>query len=219
MSDKMNIQVWDIDRLVPYEKNAKVHTPEQVSKIAESIRQFNWTQPIVVDRNGVIINGHGRRQAALSLGLTKVPVWVRDDLNEDEVKAARLADNRVAIGDYDMDLLQEELANLDYDLKGIFDDKELTFMVTADLGEMNVDAFIDDVDAEVDAQQREMHDKIDASKVRKVPLYKAMGFKDVTGDEEFYVSRFMAMIEAQFNCGPQEAFAAFTKNFCLEDKS
>ncbi|MFH3639762.1 ParB/Srx family N-terminal domain-containing protein, partial [Acinetobacter baumannii] len=81
-----------VDDVKPYELNAKIHSEEQVAKIAESIARFGWDQPIVVDKNGVIIKGHGRRLAAIKLGLIEVPVLVRDDLNEEQVKAARLAD-------------------------------------------------------------------------------------------------------------------------------
>ncbi|AVI39345.1 phage tail family protein (plasmid) [Acinetobacter baumannii] len=84
--------MWIVDDVKPYELNAKIHSEEQVAKIAESIARFGWDQPIVVDKNGVIIKGHGRRLAAIKLGLIEVPVLVRDDLNEEQVKAARLAD-------------------------------------------------------------------------------------------------------------------------------
>lgn len=88
--------------------------------------------PIVVDGNGVIIKGHGRRLAALQIGLKKVPVIVRDDLSEEAVRAARLADNRVAISGLDNEILRKELSSLEFSLDNIFDKKELTF-VTADL--------------------------------------------------------------------------------------
>ncbi len=89
---ELKIQMWIVDDVKPYELNAKIHSEEQVAKIAESIARFGWDQPIVVDKNGVIIKGHGRRLAAIKLGLIEVPVLVRDDLNEEQVKAARLAD-------------------------------------------------------------------------------------------------------------------------------
>ena len=139
---ELKIQMWIIDDVKPYELNAKIHSEEQVAKIAESIARFGWDQPIVVDKNGVIIKGHGRRLAAIKLGLIEVPVLVRDDLNEEQVKAARLADNRVAIGDIDADLLKLELQSINIEfLEEIFDSKELEFM-QADLSEMNVDVIV-----------------------------------------------------------------------------
>ncbi|HBC3632750.1 ParB/Srx family N-terminal domain-containing protein, partial [Acinetobacter baumannii] len=123
------IQQWNVDEVKPYELNAKIHDKAQVERIAQSIKEFGWDQPIVVDKEGVIIKGHGRREAALLLGLKVVPVLVRSDLDEHQVRAARLADNRVAIGDIDTDLLQKELQTLNFDLEGIFDKKELNFVV------------------------------------------------------------------------------------------
>ncbi|PLC44546.1 chromosome partitioning protein ParB [Ralstonia pickettii] len=207
---KPNIQSWDIARLTPYDKNVKKHDAAQVSKIAESIRRFKWTQPIVVDRNGVIINGHGRRLAAIELGLTQVPVWVRDDLTDEEVRAARLADNRVALSDIDADMLQEELAALNLDLTGIFDDKELNFL-TADLGEMNESAFVDDLEAEIAEQVAETKREIEATDVRDVKIAKALGFSSIRGKDERVVARFMAAAEAETGLMGADAFIAHLK--------
>lgn len=207
---KPNIQSWDIARLIPYDKNVKKHDAAQVSKIAESIRRFKWTQPIVVDRNGVIINGHGRRLAAIELGLTQVPVWVRDDLTDEEVRAARLADNRVALSDIDADMLQEELAALNLDLTGIFDDKELNFLA-ADLGEMNESAFVDDLEAEIAEQVAETKREIEATDVRDVKIAKALGFSSIRGKDERVVARFMAAAEAETGLTGADAFIAHLK--------
>ena len=171
----INIQMRDIDSITPYELNAKIHDSVQVGRISKSIAEFGWDQPIVVDKNGVIIKGHGRRLAAIQLGLTHVPVLVRDDLDDEQVRAARLADNRVAIGDVDSDLLQQELASLDFDLDGIFDKKELDFMV-ADLAEMNIDSIVLDLDAAVEEQAEETMKKIAETDVRSVRIDKELGF-------------------------------------------
>ena len=81
------IEIWDIKDLVPYEMNAKKHPQDQVEKLATAITKFGWTQPIVVWNNGEIIAGHGRRLAALHLGMKKVPVVVRSDLSKVEADA------------------------------------------------------------------------------------------------------------------------------------
>jgi DNA modification methylase len=113
------IEWRDPASLTPYSNNAKTHPTEQIDKIAASIASFGFDQPIVVDTDGVIIKGHGRREASLRLGLDKVPVLVRGDLSVAEIKAARLADNRTAQSPWDEDLLRVELAALleqDFDL-------------------------------------------------------------------------------------------------------
>lgn len=76
--------------LIPYEMNAKKHDEQQIRDLAAAIKKRGFDQPITVDKHDVIITGHGRREAALLAGLERVPVIVRDDLSEEEVKAKRL---------------------------------------------------------------------------------------------------------------------------------
>lgn len=108
----MELTIWQVDKLIPYKKNAKRHPPEQVSKIAASIREFGWDQPIVIEEDGTIIKGHGRRLAAIELGQKEVPVLVRYDLTKAQAQAARIADNRVAYGELDEELLRQDLMDL-----------------------------------------------------------------------------------------------------------
>lgn len=208
-SVKPKIELWDIDRVQPYELNAKIHDKKQVERIAKSIQEFGWDQPIVVDGNGSIIKGHGRRLAALSLGFKQVPVWVRDDLTEEQVRAARLADNRVAISDLDSDVLQQELASLNYSMEGFFDEKELSFMLEADLGEIDTSGFVDDIEQEVATQSRETEAKLAEVDSREVKIEKALGFKSIKGADERAVAMFMAQIEAETNLKGADAFVAF----------
>lgn len=208
----IKVVLWDIEKIVPYELNAKIHDSKQVEKIAKSITDFGWDQPIVVDKDGVIIKGHGRTLAAKKLGLKQVPVLVRDDLTEEQVRAARLADNRVAIGNIDTDLLQKELATLEFDLEGIFDKKELDFL-NADLGEMNMDAIVEDIDAEVERQAAETVNSLDDVDERDVRIDKALGFKSIRIKDERVVSRFMALLEAKYELTPEEAFIKHAMEF------
>lgn len=206
----LKIALWDIEKISPYELNAKEHDAKQVEKIAKSISEFGWDQPIVVDKNGCVIKGHGRRLAAIKLGLKKVPVLMRDDLTDDQVRAARLADNRVAVGNIDTEILQKELASLSFDLDGIFDKKELEFLI-ADLGSMNEKAFVDDLDLEVEKQTAETKEKIAEVDNREVRIDKALGFKAIKGKDERNIARFMAQIEAESGLEPAEAFSHFVR--------
>jgi hypothetical protein len=203
-SKKLNIQLVKTESLVPYALNSKKHDAAQVSKIVASIKQFGWDQPIVVDKDMVIIKGHGRRLAALQLGLETVPVLVRDDLTGEQVRAARLADNRVALSDTDTEMLRKELATLEYDLAGIFESKEIDFSL-ADLGDINVDAFIDDVDKAVMKQEEETKARIQEIADKRIPLSKAFGFTDVLGKHEIYVNQFMSYIEHETGKRGEEA--------------
>jgi ParB-like chromosome segregation protein Spo0J len=205
------ITVWDIDKVQPYELNAKIHDDKQVAKIAASIQEFGWSQPIVVDKKGVIIAGHGRRLAAVKLGLEKVPVWVRDDLTPEQVRALRLADNRVALGDIDSSILQKELADLEFDLSSIFDKKELDFL-DADLGDFNEEAFVDDIEVEVERQTKESAGKVAEADDKDVKIDQALGFKSIKKADERAVARFMAQIEADSGKSGAEAFVGFVKS-------
>lgn len=109
-------------KITPYAKNAKKHPKKQIEQIAASIKEFGFNQPIVVDKEGVIIVGHGRYEAAVSLGMKEedMPIKVVD-LTEDQAKAYRLADNKLNESDWEMDLVIEELAELPpylFDLTG-----------------------------------------------------------------------------------------------------
>lgn len=119
----MKIQVkitWmNPQSLTPYARNTKIHTTAQIDKIASQINAHGFDVPIVVDKDLVIIKGHGRREASMRLKLESVPVIVRDDLNEFEVMAARIGDNAVADCEWDEDMLRFEVGTLDrneYDL-------------------------------------------------------------------------------------------------------
>lgn len=105
-----------LDEIRPYERNPR-RNDAAVQYVAESIRQFGWKQPIVIDKDGVIVAGHTRYKAAQSLGFEKAPCVIADDLTPEQVKAYRLADNKVSeIAGWDFDALEEELDALDLDM-------------------------------------------------------------------------------------------------------
>jgi ParB-like chromosome segregation protein Spo0J len=89
------IETWPLARLQPYARNAKLHGPDQVAKLAASIAEFGWTVPCLVGEDGELIAGHGRVLAATQLGLTEAPVIVLGHLTEAQRRAYRLADNKL----------------------------------------------------------------------------------------------------------------------------
>lgn len=114
---EIKVQEMELEKLVPYKNNPR-YNDKAVDAVAESIRQFGFRNPIIVDRDLVIISGHTRRLAAIKLGLKMVPVYVADDMSEQQKRAFRLADNRVAeLATWDKDLLKQEIADImDVDL-------------------------------------------------------------------------------------------------------
>ena len=107
------IELWPVDRLRPYERNARTHSVEQVAQIAASIVEFGFTNPILVDSSDGIIAGHGRLAAAQELKLLQVPVVVLDHLSERQRRAYIIADNQLALtAGWDDELLKSELGEL-----------------------------------------------------------------------------------------------------------
>ena len=111
----MNVVYKKLREITPYDKNAKKHDKTQIANVAESIKQYGFVQPIVIDRDGVIVIGHCRALAAKKLGMKEVPCVCVDDLTPEQVKALRLVDNKSNESDWDFDLLADELPGLDLD--------------------------------------------------------------------------------------------------------
>jgi len=113
----MNIRSVPLHEIKPYEKNVKKHPVKQLEAIVISIKKFGFRQPIVIDRNNVIIAGHARYEAAAAMGMTEVPCEYADNLSEEDVKAYRILDNEIAKqGSTDVEMLMQELASMpDFD--------------------------------------------------------------------------------------------------------
>jgi len=131
------IEMWPTERLIPYDRNPRTHSEEQIMQIAASIAEFGFTNPILVDSRDGIVAGHGRLLAARKLGLDEVPVIVLDHLTEAQRRALVIADNKLALNaGWDEELLSEELAalrddNFDLDVIG-FSDEELADLFQPD---------------------------------------------------------------------------------------
>ena len=128
--------MMNIGDIHPYENNPR-RNAKAVDAVANSIREFGFKNPIIVDKDMTIISGHTRRLAALQLGLKEVPVIVGDDLTDEQVKAFRLVDNRVAdLAVWDDALLEKEMAKvIDMDLSDYgFDPEKIEKIVQEDVG-------------------------------------------------------------------------------------
>lgn len=127
----MEIVYRKTEELVPYANNARTHTDEQVAQICASIREYGWTNPVLIDEEGTIIAGHGRVRAAKRLGMKEVPCIVLSGLTKAQKKAYAIADNKMALNagwdDEKLALELEDLKELDFDLSLTgFDENELT---------------------------------------------------------------------------------------------
>ena len=154
--NKLNVEYRKVDALIPYARNPRTHTDAQVAKIAASIVEFGWTNPVLVDGENGVIAGHGRLAAARKLGLDAVPVIELSHLTPTQKRAYVISDNRVALdAGWDEEMLAIELADLteagfDLALTG-FDDVELDVLFGPDSADAegdeadNSDAAVDDV--------------------------------------------------------------------------
>lgn len=137
----MEIKWIPIDQIKPYERNAKKHPEEQIQQIANSLKEFGWQQPIVLDENGVVVIGHGRLLAAKRLGHENVPVIYAEGLTKGQIKALRLVDNKLNESGWDFGLLDEELDELlDFDMS------EFGFQIH---GDIDLDGFFEDAEPKV----------------------------------------------------------------------
>lgn len=110
---KIKIVDLKVEDLKPYEKNAKKHNQDQIDNVAKSIKKYGFVQPLVIDKDNVVIIGHCRLEASKKLNLKEVPCVRADSLTEDQVKELRLLDNKLNESDWDMELLGDELVDLD----------------------------------------------------------------------------------------------------------
>ncbi len=137
----MNIAEIPVNQLKPYDKNARFNE-NAIPKVAESIKLFGFKNPIIIDKDMVIIAGHTRLEAAKSLGMKKVPCIIADDLTPEQVKAFRLVDNHTSeFASWNYELLQTELESLNIDLSD-FEFPDLTYEDTMSADEL--ESILDD---------------------------------------------------------------------------
>ena len=188
----MNIEQIPIYDIKPYENNAKKHTEAQIEEIAKSIHDFGFNQNLVIDKNNVLVVGHGRWEAAKLLGLETVPCVRAENLTDEQIRLYRLADNRVATTPIDVEIELAELESIDLDIS------DYSF----DLGEMQV---------EVEARQ-EAHEKskdeyeTDLAKIENI-------HKGIFEGEGLYD---MPALEAVTELPPIKEWIGF--NYVLSDK-
>lgn len=139
----MNIVEMNIEKLIPYKNNPRKNDLA-VEGVVNSIKEFGFKVPIVIDKNNVIVAGHTRLKAAKKLGIKEVPCIVADDLTPEQVKAFRLADNKVAeFSEWDFKLLESEFNELkDMDLFTGFEDFEIDSFTSS----IDVDGFFEETE-------------------------------------------------------------------------
>ena len=152
MNKVSEMNLVDVDKLIPYVNNARTHSKEQINKLRASIREFGFINPVIIDRDYNVIAGHGRILASQEEGIDKVPCVFVDYLTDAQKKAYIIADNRMALdADWDEELLKIEIESLkdeDFDLSFTgFDESELLDLFHTNGEEAEEDNF--DIDEEL----------------------------------------------------------------------
>lgn len=147
---KTQIEYINVDDLKAYERNARTHSDEQIKQVAESIKEFGFTNPVLIDENNELIAGHGRTLAAKSIGMKEVPAIRLKGLTDAQKKALRIADNQLALNSrWDEELLRIELGELqdvDFNLDVMgFSEEELDALLLAEIpAQIENDETVDD---------------------------------------------------------------------------
>lgn len=164
---KLKVEYIPIDDIKPYDKNAKIHTEEQIEQIKKSIKEFGMNDPIGIWRDNIIIEGHGRLMACKELGFNEVPVIRLDDLTDDQRKAYTLIHNQTTMNTgFDLDILNEELQSIDLDMSDFgFDEIEL-----------------DDIEEEQEIVEDEVPDVPEEPKAKLGDIYQLGNHRLMCGD-------------------------------------
>lgn len=210
---------WPIDKPVDYSKNNKIHTPESLARLSASMDKLGQIEPILVDRDGVIISGHGRRAAARSLGWKMVQVRVLE-VDERRAKEIRLATNLTVNQKYDTAAITEEIRGL-VDEGASFEDvgdsvgldAKLRDLIAPDLTgalNMTLDAISKDIGDDVIVFQDQNDKRMREVDETPSPVTDALGFKKAKPAQLRVIRAFMAQVKEEVNIeDPAEALVAW----------
>lgn len=217
MTKRFEIVYLPVSSLKGYENNAKIHSPEQIEQLKASFGEFDFTVPVLVDGDNLLISGHGRIEAALAAGIEEVPVIVRDDLTDAQVRQLRLVENNVTSTKYDNGKLLDEMnaiIGLDIELADIFKntgfDKEVAAMLDADstFGDLDDAAFDFDMEDAIEGMESETADAAAEADAKPVPLRTVFGVSHVPKAQVKPLKAYLAHAETSTGLVGLEAIAA-----------
>ena len=163
---KLKVEYIPIDDIKPYDKNAKIHTEEQIEQIKKSIEEFGMNDPIGIWKDNIIIEGHGRLMACKELGMEEVPVIRLDNLTDDQRRAYTLIHNQTTMNTgFDLDILNEELENIEIDMSDFGFELEL-----------------DDLEEETEIIEDEVPEVLEEPKAKLGDIYQLGNHRLMCGD-------------------------------------
>lgn len=178
----LTVTLCDINKLMPYAQNSRTHSSEQIDQIAQSIVEWGWTSPVLVDESGMLIAGHGRVMAARKLGLKKVPTATAKGWTDAQKKAYVIADNKIALNaEWNTAILASEIgeiARLDFKIDKIgFDTDEISKIFS------EVDGVVLDTDPKIDDELDEITVKFSPDKKIEVINAVTSAIEEIDGAE------------------------------------
>lgn len=197
------LEEWiDINLLVPYSLNSKIHSETQINELAGNIARVGQTNPIILDKDMIVIAGHGRLLALKKLKKTIAKVKIRTDLSKNAANALRLSDNRSVSNETDATLLSSELLAIDMtdmdvgiDLfMGLSEFNNLTMV----LNNIDESAFSKSLNSDVDNQAAEAERDIESADMRVVPVINSLGFRVVSVSASRKIARFISSLQGQY---------------------
>lgn len=210
-----------VDDLHPYDMNAKKHPASQIKRLAAAISKYGFDQPIVAwrDEDGklVIIKGHGRREALISLGVKKAPTIILQGITREKADALRIADNALSSVEYDTKMIASEVSRLatEFDFDGTdfgFTEKD-TQIFLGDLSEMSKSVLTEDVSASIEQHKVEDGKKSKELDESEVKIGKFLGCKAVSVAESRTLNRFFASIKNEDESNIQALIRYAGENF------
>lgn len=192
------LEQWELDRLIPYEKNNKKHDKKSVEELAKSIAEHGVENPILIEEDGTIISGHGRREALLLLGHIYAHVRVARGMSKAAARKLRLAANKTVSTAYDSAAIAfelDDLQSLGIDLDGMgFTEREFQSLMT-DVGEIDVETLTDDIQTAVVEHEETVSKVASEAEDSEMPVAKVFGFKKVPVRHVRTITRFLGVIE------------------------
>jgi len=215
------VELMDIDTLKPYRYNSKVHTEDGINKLMQSITQYGLANPIIVDKDMIIICGHGRVQACKKLGWKFINVQMRADLSKKGANKLRISENRVTSTEYDSGKSKLELEELDLgdltelkdiDIEGLGFEKIEIEKLFDDYTVMDNAALTEDLDADIDEQAKEGIADIEKADLKTVNVGVALGFKAVPIASSRHIAKFIASLQDEYGMPADQAFIKFIED-------
>lgn len=195
------LELWPIDQIKPYAKNNKLHDEASVRALADSIAEVGVENPILVEEDGTIISGHGRREALILLGREMAHVRVARGISKAQARKLRIAANKTVSTEYNMDALASEIRSMkdmDIDLSGMGLDLDDLGDLLAEVPDVDLSGPLDLVEPEV--VEPKIEPKETKPKDDMVPLAKAFDIKSVTPEQASLIDDFMAELEERHTC-------------------